>query len=245
MSMHRFVSIAAIVALATSSEGFAQAPTATQFQQTLEGQLQKLRPTGTTVRTVRFESIRAGRPNGGYFPFEVTASIHDYGPGYPPNKYYGQSCLGRMDRWKFDMLRDDFGGWKVQGRMTVSDAECKANPSEGESSIPLGSVAGSPASNAPAPGPASSATRVPSTILYMGQWACYGTRSQLMAGMGFVLQRGGKYTDVDGRRGGGYSYDPATSTITFRGGFFGGQSGKNVRTTGFNLSSTVSCEPWR
>jgi len=63
--------------------------------------------------------------------------------------------------------------------------------------------------------------------------------------MGFVLDRSGKYTDVDGGRGGNYSYNAGASTIAFRGGFLDGQVGKNVRTTGFNISSTVSCEPWR
>ena len=41
------------------------------------------------------------------------------------------------------------------------------------------------------------------------------------------------------------TYDAGGSTIKFRGGFLDGQVGKNVRTTGFSLSSTVSCEPWR
>lgn len=245
MTNYRFLATTAFLATTLVSSVSAQAPTTAQFQQALEAHLQKLRPTGTTVRTVRFEDVRPGRPNGGYFPFQVTASVHDYGPGYPANNYYGQTCLGRMEKWKFDMRKDDFGGWIVQGRMTVSDTECKPNPSEGASSIPLAGVAGTPASDAPAPSASASANKAPATILYMGEWACYGTGSRLMAGMGFVLQRSGRYTDVDGERSGSYSYNPGASTITFRGGFLGGQAGKNVRTTGFNLSSTVSCEPWR
>ncbi len=223
----------------------AQQPTSAQFQQTLEAQLQKLKPTGTAVRTIRFEEVRAGKPNGGYFPFMVTASIHDYGAGYPPNNYFGETCLGRMDKWKFDMLKDDFGSWIVQGRMTVPDAVCTKNPSANVSSIPLASVAGAAASNASPRAPSASSNTSPATTLYVGQWACYGVGSKLMAGMGFVLDRSGKYADVDGGRAGEYAYNSGAATITFRKGFLDGQVGKNVRTAGFDMSATVNCEPWR
>jgi len=66
-----------------------------------------------------------------------------------------------------------------------------------------------------------------------------------MAGMGFHLKPGGTYHDVDGGRGGTYSYNAPPSAISFRGGFLDGQVGRNVRNTGFQLSSTVNCEPWR
>src|ERR1019366_2016646 len=215
MSKHRFLSATAFLLIGSVTTVSAQQPTTAQFEQALEAQLQKPKPEGTAVRTIRFEEVRPGRPNGGYYPFLVTASIHDYGPGYPANKYYGETCLGRMDKWKFDMLKDDFGGWIVQGRMTVSDAAYKQNPSAGVSSMPLASVAGSPAGNVPAPSPAAPANKTPATTLYIGQWACYGVGSRLMAGMGFVLDRSGNYTDVDGGRGGKYSYNAAGSTIAF------------------------------
>ena len=60
-----------------------------------------------------------------------------------------------------------------------------------------------------------------------------------------ALERGGRYHDVDGGRAGEYGYNAASSTISFRGGFLSGQTGNNVRTTGFKLTETVSCEPWR
>ena len=145
MSKFRFLPVAVLFGVALVVDAKAQAPTTAQFQQALEAQLQQLKPTGYTVRTVRFEDVRPGRPNGGYYPFQVTASIHDYGPGYPANNFYGATCLGKMEKWKFDMRKDDFGGWIVQGRMTVSDAICKDNPSAGVSAIPLASVRGSAA----------------------------------------------------------------------------------------------------
>src|SRR5438552_425116 len=178
-------------------------PSTAQFKQVLEAQLQKLKPTGTSVRTVLFEEVRPGTPNGGFFPFQVTASIHDYGPGYPANRFYGATCVGKMDKRKFDMRKDDFGGWIVEGAMTVLGATCKDNPSEGVSSIPLNTLTGAPADKTPA----SPATPAPPTketgSLYIGEYACYGG-GRLMAGMGFHLKPGNKYEDVDGKRGGTY-----------------------------------------
>ena len=115
--------------LLTSSLLHAQEPSVAEFKQTFEAQLQKLKPEGFTKRTVRFGPIVKGTANGGYYPFKVTAYIHDYAPGYPANRYYGQSCLGKMDGWKFDMRKDDFGDWIVQGRFTVTGADrvCKEN----------------------------------------------------------------------------------------------------------------------
>ena len=245
MSKYRFSIACASLAFCCVTSVSAQQPTIAQFEQTLEAQLQGLKPQGTSVRTVRFEAAQAGKPKGGYFPFLVTASIHDYGTGYPPNNYFGETCVGKMTNEKFDMVKDDFGRWMVQGRMTASDHVCKRNPAEGVSSIPLAGIAGSPASNAPAPRASASTTKSPATTLYIGEWACYGFGNRIMAGMGFVLDSKGGYADTDGARGGKYSYNAAGSTLTFRGGFLDGQVGKNVKTTGFDISATVSCEPWR
>jgi len=224
-------------------------PTTDDFKRALDAAMQKLRPTGFTARALLFENVRAGAPSGGYFPFMVTATLSDYAPGYPANRYYGQTCVGRMDGWKFDMRRDDFGGWLVQGRMTVTNSECKDNSSAGTSAIPLAGLAGTPAaagSQAPAAGaraPAAAATPA-AGALYFGEYACYGTGGRPVAGMGFLLQSGGRYQDSDNERGGTYAYDAGAATIAFRGGFLDGQTARNVRGTGFSLSSTVSCEPY-
>lgn len=221
-------------------------PSVDDFKREFDAAMQKLRPTGFTARTLLFESVRAGTPSGGYFPFVVTATLHDYGPGYPANRYYGQTCVGRMDGWKFDMRRGDGGEWIVQGRMTVTGRECKDNPSAGASATPLATLPGTPGATA-TPGSASS-TSAPAQAagsLHVGEYACYGTGGRLMAGMGFRLQAGNRYQDIDNARGGAYTYDVRAATITFRDGFLDGQTGRNVRASGFALSSTVSCEPWR
>ena len=212
-------------------------PSVEQFEQTLNTQLQKLRPDGFTERTVLFQDVQAGNSNGGFYPFQVTAVIHDYGPGYPANRFYGSTCVGKMDAWKFDMLKDDFGKWIVQGAMTVSDRVCKDNPSEGVSSQPLTELSGKRSTAGTADSGPSSTKEAKGGTLYVGEYACYGTAGRLMAGMGFRLQADSSYTDIDGGRTGTYDYDTNESTISFHGGFLDGQKGTHVRMKGFTLSS--------
>ena len=228
-------------------DAIAASPSIEQFKQVLEARLQNLKPDGTTVRTVLFQEVIPGKPKGDSYPFQVTASIHDYGPGFPKNRYYGETCVGKMEKWKFDLLPDDFGGWNVQGRMTVSDRECKKNPAEGVSAIPLASLPGKPAAKSP---PADAKPAAPSPAgadgtLHLGEYACYGTGGSLLVGMGFHLKPGGKYHDLDGGGAGTYHYDAHEATIAFRGGFLDGEVGRQVRNTGFQLTSTIHCEPWR
>jgi hypothetical protein len=228
---------AALLLAACSSHG-SDAPTTEQFQAALDAHLQKLRPDGYTERTVLFENVRAGASNGPRHSFVVTATIHDYGPGYPANSYYGQTCVGRMDGWTFEMLPNAVGEWIVQGRMTVSDTQCKENPAEGQPAVAVASLPGQRATAvAPPPTPTGGS-------LALGEYACYGTGSQLMAGMGFVLSQDGTYADLDGERGGRWQHDTGAATISFSGGFLDGQRGTGVSAQGFAISSTVSCEPY-
>ncbi len=223
-------------------------PGVEEFKKVFEAQLQKLKPTGFTKRSVVFKNVVKGTSNGGVHTFKVQAYVHDYGPGYPSNRYYGQSCLGYMDGWKFDMKKDEFGDWIVQGRFTVTDSECRDNPAEGQEAIPLSGVPGKPYVANQETSPVQTSTNVknaPASKLYIGEYASYGTGNRLMAGMGFILKSNGRYTDVDNERGGSYIYNAKLATITFKGGFLDGQVGKNVSSSGFDLSNTVRCEPWR
>ena len=81
--------------------------------------------------------------------------------------------------------------------------------------------------------------------LKLGEYACYGSGGSILIGLGFKAQAGNRYTDLDGRNAGSYTYSAGASTIVFRGGFLDGQAGRNVRTKGFDLTATISCEPWR
>lgn len=222
---------------ACASQG-SDGPTVEQFQAALDAQLQALRPEGYTERTVLFENVRAGTSNGPRHTFVVTATIHDYGPGYPSNGYFGQTCVGRMDGWEFDMLPNAAGEWIVQGRMTVTDSTCQDNPAEGQAAVAVASLPGQRAAAVAPPAKPSGGS------LALGEYACYGTGGQMMTGMGFVLSPDGTYADVEGERGGRWQHDAGAATIAFSGGYLDGQRGTGVSAEGFAISDTVSCEPY-
>lgn len=216
----------------------AQAPTPDVLKQVLTKKLLALRPEGYTERQVLFQSVTPVAKKGAFYPFSVSAIVRDYGPGYPKNRYYGQTCIGKMDNWVFNLSPGANGEWAIDGRMTVTNATCTANPSAGISSVPLASVSGTPA-------PAGTPTAAPAAELHIGEWACYGTGGRLMTGMGFRLQPSGSYVDLDNKRAGRYTHNKAAGTIAFQGGFLDGQTGRGLKGTSFQLSNTVSCEPWR
>jgi hypothetical protein len=238
-------SAAVFISLISSAQG-ASAPSVDDLKQSLQTRLLALKPVGYTERQVLFQQVTAGRPDGGRYPFQVTLMIRDYGPGYPPNNYFGETCVGKMDGVRFDLVRDPFGGWTVEGSMTVlhgAGLECKENPAASVSSMPLATLPGVQAS-ARTPVSASAAPTGADSLLYAGEYACYGNGT-LLAGAGIKLQPLNRYTDVGGQRGGSYTYNATAATISFTGGFFAGQIGKHVTAQGFELSDTVSCEPWR
>lgn len=230
-----------LLSTALSAAGLAQAPSPDVLKQVLERRLLTLTPTGMKERQVLFQSVAAAPKNGAFYPFRVTALIRDYGAGYPPNGFFGETCVGKMDGWTFNLSQGPTNEWIVDGRMTVTDGhQCTKNPAAGVSSIPLATLQGTAA---PAGKPAAAA---PGQVeLHTGEWACYGTGGRLMAGMGFHLQTDGGYLDADRKRAGRYTHDKAAATVKFQGGFLDGQTGRGIKGQGFNLSNTVSCEPWR
>lgn len=239
-----FILFACNILVACNSEA---QPSTDVFKEAFVKRLQELRPDGYERRTVKLVQVTPGKTISGTTSFKVTAYIHDYDEGYPPNNYYGQTCLGKMDNQVFTMHKDDFGEWVVQGAFTASNDICKTNPSQGVESQPLSEVPGTIyeiGKNAAAKEKPVNNTNNKS-VLYIGEYAAYGTGNRLMAGMGMTLTTGNRYYDLDKKRGGTYKYDPQTGTITFSGGFLSGQTGKNVNTNGFDISATVRYEPWR
>ena len=224
--------VVASCALLGISRAVEPPPTVNDLKQTLEAKLVSLKPPTFTTRTVLYDDVEAGAPSGGAYPFVVTVNIHDYSPGTPATKDYGRTCLRRMENWTF-ALRSGKDGWIVSGRMTGADSVCMDNPAEGVSSIPLESLM-------PAPSVAGEedAGNVPT-----GEWACYDADAKLLPKLAFVLKANGRYTDLDGVRGGTYVYSGTKSEIAFRGGFLTGRTGTNFQTSGFELADGVSCEP--
>lgn len=230
--------VAVTLLISSCAFGGGNGPNTEQFKSALNQQLQSLRPDGFTERTVLFENVVSAGSNGPKHRFVVTATIHDYGPGYPSNGYFGQTCVGKMDGWEFDMLPGAGGAWIVQGRMTVTDGTCVNNSQEGRAEIALASLPGQPARPVAMPASTDSGTMV------LGEYACYGTGGRMMTGMGFVLDDDGTYVDLDGERGGDWEYDEGNASIQFADGFLDGQTGTGVTASGFQISSTVSCEPY-
>ncbi len=240
------VTAVAFIALhAPLAIGAEAAPTVDTLKQALERGLLSLKPTGMTERQVLFEEVRAGKP-GTTYPFQVTASVRDYGPGYPANKFYGETCVGRMEKWPFELRRDAFGDWQVEGRMSITTSDgrqCKPNPSAGVSSIPLASLSGSaapaaaaaskgqaapqnvaaaPATNADAlkrmRGAAATSTQPPAK-----EYHCvYFVGNQLVDAAPLTITGNSTYTDSEGKRG-TYSSNSPSSPLTFRGGNYDGQ----------------------
>ncbi len=193
---------------------------------------------------MKIVQVTPGKTKSGTTSYKVTAFIHDVDNGYPPNSYFGQTCVGKMEAWPFTMHKDDFGEWVVQGAFTVTNNECKTNTAEGSESISLDALPGAVyvAGNAT---PSVRSTTVKKPTLYVGEYAAYGTGGRIMAGMGMTLLPGNKYYDLDKGRGGTYSYNEQAGTISFSGGFLTGQKGTNVGADGFDISETVHYEPWR
>jgi hypothetical protein len=180
-----------------------------------------------TERTVLFQEVRAGAPVGGSYPFQVTALVRDYGPGYPANRYYGETCVSRFEKARFTLSPDGFGGWQVEGAMTPSMAnrQCKPNPSAGISSVPTSTLQGSPIApsastspSAPASSPTPAATS--SGALSTGSYECWANGQARMM-MNFTIRSSTQYVGSDGKPG-SYRYEPATGRVTFQGGALDG-----------------------
>lgn len=224
-------------------------PNLETFKQVISQSLQKLLISGYTERDVRFVSVQAGNPKNGAYPFRATIVVRDYGAGFPKNRYYGQTCVGKLINQEYWMTPDDFGGWKVQGVMTpsLSTQTCKNNPSEGVSSMPADTLEGTPASAAKqaprqASAPAPQTNAAARSGLTTGEWACYGSGGRALIGLGFKVAANGAYTDLDGGSRGTYALN--AGTVTFTGGHLGGQVARSVGGGKFNIGTTT-CEPNR
>jgi hypothetical protein len=181
------------------------------------------------------------------YSFRATIVVRDYEPGYPKNKYYGRTCIGKLINKDYTLAPDDFGGWRAEGVMTP-DAErsCQPNPAEGISSIPVESLEGTAAA-AGAPVASSAPKGAPSTAsgsgsLASGEWACFGSGGRPLIGMGFKVVGNNAYTDLEGGNRG--SYAVSGNAVTFSGGHLGGQKGRFTSGGRFSINM-VECEPYR
>jgi len=191
------------------------------FKKAFNQRLQAMRIDGYPERHVLFQNVRMVSGNAGTYQFEVTALIHDYGAGYPRNRFYGMTCVSRMNQWPFTFAPDGRGGWDITGRFTVEsgpDKQCKNNPSEGASSFPLASLQGTPAPT----GQIAAAPAAPRGQggVVAGSYECWSNGQARMM-LNFTISGGGRYTDSGGKAG-SYQFDAGTGRISFRGGLLDG-----------------------
>lgn len=87
--------------------------------------------------------------------------------------------------------------------------------------------------------PAKTATK---TGLRLGEYACYGSGGRIMAGLGFKVLAGNRYTDLEGGNAG--SYSTTGDTVSFRGGHLDAKSGRDLRNQNFRIGAQATCEPF-
>ena len=78
--------------------------------------------------------------------------------------------------------------------------------------------------------------------LKLGEYACYGSGGTLLVGLGFRVQTGHRYTDLDDKSHGTFSVDG--DKVTFHGGHLDGEVGQDLRDHKFRINS-ISCEPFK
>lgn len=195
------------------------APSLDTVRQALDRRWQQLKPQDATERNVLFEDVRANGGSNGSYLFQVSATIRDFSPGYPKNHYYGQTCAARISG-VYKVWADASGNWQVDGRMTpdLSARQCKANPAQGVSSIPVQSLSGTTApSGAMAAAPAQPRS---GGGIVQGSYECWANGQARMM-LNFTVRGGGAYVGSDGTSG-TVAMDPQTGRLSFHGGSLDG-----------------------
>lgn len=82
-----------------------------------------------------------------------------------------------------------------------------------------------------------------SSKLKIGEYACTGADGRMMIGLGFKVVSAGRYTDLDGKRGG--TFIIAGGKITFSGGHLSSISGRDLKDNWFTVGAAASCGPFR
>lgn len=77
--------------------------------------------------------------------------------------------------------------------------------------------------------------------LKVGEYACYGSGGRILAGFGFKVLSGNRFTDLEGGNAGSYSVNGGT--VAFRGGHLDGQTGRDLRSHNFRIGVQATCEP--
>ncbi|MDB4890061.1 MAG: hypothetical protein JWL61_1916 [Gemmatimonadetes bacterium] len=236
--------MAAVMLVVPARAHASVAPSTKDFMRALDARIQRAKPREVFQRTIVFADVSAGEAEGKVFPFTVTATIHDYNPGWPPDHYYGRTCVTRIVRTRYTMLRDRLGEWTVETKADTPQPICTDNPTEGTSAFPLDSLRGTRVGTS-TPLPALMTKRQVNVTLRLGDYACTGPGGRIVPEMKFRLNPDKTYTDLDGTRGGTYVFDGFSGTLKFRGGFLDKKGGPSVESLSvFLVTPTLTCAPW-
>ncbi|MEO8336106.1 MAG: hypothetical protein ABI664_14100 [bacterium] len=227
-----------------AAAGAEDAPTTRDFMLALDAQIQRAKPRDVFRRTIVFSDVHAGAPEANVYPFTATAIIHDYNPGWPPQYYYGKTCITRIVGTRYDMRHDRFGGWVVEMKSKMPQPECADNAKEGKSAVPLDSLRGTRVGTSVALPESSTEKRV-NVNLRLGEYACTYPGGGLASKFRFRLNRDKTYTDLEGARSGTYVFDRFAGTLTFHGGFLDKLSGKSIDNASvFWVEPSMTCALW-
>jgi len=245
LSRYLAVSLATTLIFAASAHASPIAPpTPREFMRVLDAQIQRDKPREVFQRTIVFEDVRAGEPEGNVFPFTVSAIVHDYNPGFPPNNYYGQTCITRIVGLRYIMRRDRLGEWVVERNSPLPAPVCVKNPAAGKSAYPLDSLRGTRVGTS-TPLPTLMAKKRVNVNLRLGEYACTWPGGGLASKYRFRLGRDKTYTDLEGKRGGTYVFQQLEGTLHFKGGFLDKMGGPSIEdASAFQISPTLTCAPW-
>lgn len=76
-----------------------------------------------------------------------------------------------------------------------------------------------------------------------GEYACYGSGQTVLAGLGFKVDAGGNYTDLDGGSRG--TVTVSGGDVIFNGGHLGTYKGRDLKNgRSFTIARMVSCDLW-
>jgi hypothetical protein len=242
---NRWLALVAAAILVVPVRAEASVPPSTKdFMRVLDAKIQRAKPREVFQRTIVFADVSAGEVEGEVYSFIVTATIHDYNPGWPPDHYYGKTCITRIVRTRYRMLRDRLGEWTVETNADTPPSVCTDNPMEDKSAFPLDSLRGTRVGTS-APLPALMTKKQVNVSLRIGEYACTGPGGRIASQMNFRLNPDKTYTDLEGARGGTYVFDALSATLKFRGGFLDKMGGPSVESLSvFRISPTLTCAPW-
>ena len=223
-------------------ERFMAPPKETELMRMLDLRLQRLKPYDILYRTILFDQIVPGTSRDGVYPFVVSLTIHDYSAGWPPNGYFGKTCISKLERGTFTMKLTVSHEWSVDGPITVTEPLCQPNPADKVSAFPLAEIPGKRLSKSLPP--AEVPRKRKAGVLLLGDYACMTKTGRMLDNMRFRLKKDQTYTDLSGENGGKYVLDIVAGSVAFRGGFLDGRVGKDVDLMHFAFPD-LACDRWQ